>query len=171
MWLPIKNFVSDGTYFLRADPDTTLCEPSNNGGIITCSFYDSSNRSVAIESGRGFTRDNSIKPDFAAPGVNVFGPLPFIGTYPVTGQERKDKARYGYRSGASMAAAITAGAVALLAEWALVQRNDLSMDTVKAKKYFIRGADRSGITVPSTIWGNGTLDLYGIFDSLRPTLR
>ena len=70
-----------------------------------------------------------------------------------------------------MAAAITAGAVALVAEWALVQRNDLSMDTVKAKKYFIRGADRSGITVPSTIWGNGTLDLYGIFDSLRPTLR
>lgn len=171
MWLPIRNFISDETYFLRPNPDTTLCDPANNQGIITCSYYDSANRSIAIESSRGFTRDNSIKPDFAAPGVNVYGTLPFVGSYPSSEQERIEKARYGFRTGSSMSAAVTSGATALLAEWALLRKNDLSMDTLKAKKYFIRGANRSGITIPSEIWGNGTLDLYGVFDSLRPTIN
>lgn len=170
MWLPIRNFISDETYFLRPNPDTTLCDPANNQGIITCSYYDPANRSIAIESSRGFTRDNSIKPDFAAPGVNVYGTLPFVGTYPVSQQERIEKARYGFRSGSSMSAAVTSGATALLTEWALLRGNDISMDTMKAKKYFIRGADRTGFTIPSEAWGNGTLDLYGVFESLRPTI-
>jgi len=41
------------------------------------------------------------------------------------------------------------------------------MDTQKAKKYLIRGADRTGITVPNRAWGNGTLNLYDTFDWLR----
>lgn len=167
MWLPIKNFVGEQTYFLRPNPDTTLCEPGNNFGIITCSFYDSSNRSVVAESSRGFTREYAVKPDIAAPGVNVYGTLPFAGNYPVGEEEREKRARYGFRTGSSGAAAVTAGALALLAEWAFLQGNDVSMDTRKAKKYLIRGADRNGITIPSQIWGNGTLDLYGTFDSLR----
>lgn len=171
LWLPIRNFISSGTYFLRANPDTTLCDPSNNIGVITCSYYDSGNRSIAIDSSRGFTRDNRIKPDFAAPGVDIYGTLPFQGLYPVNQQQRVERARYGFQTGSSMAAAVSAGSVALLAEWALVQRNDLALDTNKAKKYLIRGANRDGITIPSEIWGNGTLDLYGVFDSLRPTLN
>ena len=167
MWLPMKNFVGEQTYFLRPNPDTTLCEPSNNFGIITSSFYDSSNRSVVAEAGRGFTREYVVKPDIAAPGVDVYGTLPFAGNYPVGEEEREARARYGFRTGSSAAAAVTAGAVALLAEWAFVRKNDVSMDTRKAKKYLIRGADRTGITIPSQIWGNGTLDLYGTFDSLR----
>lgn len=167
MWLPMKNFVGEQTYFLRPNPDTTLCEPSNNFGIITSSFYDSSNRSVVAEAGRGFTREYVVKPDIVAPGVDVYGTLPFAGNYPVGEEEREARARYGFRTGSSAAAAVTAGAVALLAEWAFVRKNDVSMDTRKAKKYLIRGADRTGITIPSQIWGNGTLDLYGTFDSLR----
>ncbi len=170
MWLPIRDFISESTYFLRPNPDTTLCDPANNFGLITCTYYNSLNRSAAIESSRGFTREGRIKPDFAAPGIDVYGLLPFQGKYPENSEERNERARYGYRSGSSMAAAVTAGATALLTEWALLYENDYSMDTVKAKKYLIRGADRNGLTVPSEIWGNGTLDLYGVFDSLRPTI-
>lgn len=160
MWLPMKNFIGEETYFLRANPDTTLCEPGNNSGIITTAYYDSSNRSVSVESGRGFTREYALKPDIAAPGADVYGPLPFAGNYPGNSEERENRARYGYRTGSSAAAAVTAGAAALLAEWALVRGNDVSMDTQKAKKYLIRGADRSGITIPSQIWG-----AYGIIVS------
>jgi subtilisin family serine protease len=166
MWLPIRNFIDEETYFLRANPDTTLCDPSNNPDVITSAYYNSANRSVAIESGRGFTREYAIKPDIAAPGVNVYGTLPFAGRYP-SGEERNERARYGVRTGSSAAAAVTAGAAALLAEWAFIKKNDVAMDTQKAKKYLIRGADRSGITIPSRTWGNGTLDLYNTFDRLR----
>jgi len=169
MWLPIRNFIDDQTYFLKANPDTTICDPGNNRGVITTSFYNSENRGVAAESSRGFTRGNEIKPDFAAPGVEVYGTLPFAGNYPIGEQERNDRARYGSRTGSSQAAAVTAGVVALLAEWAIVRGNDRALDTEKAKMYLIRGADRNGITIPSRIWGNGTLDLYGVFDRLRPS--
>ncbi len=168
MWLPIKNFISDQTYFLRPDPNTTLCDPSNNGGIITCSYYNTENRGIAIESGRGFTIGNAIKPDIAAPGVNVFGPLPFAGNYPTDEQMRNNRARYGLWNGSSGAAAVTAGAVALLAEWAYIGKNDIVMDTQKAKRYLIRGANRAGIATPSREWGYGTLDIYSTFDRLRP---
>ncbi len=169
MWLPIRNFIDDQTYFLKANPDTTICDPGNNRGVITTSFYNSENRGVAAESSRGFTRGNEIKPDFAAPGVEVYGTLPFAGNYPIGEQERNGRARYGSRTGSSQAAAVTAGVVALLAEWAIVRGNDRALDTERAKMYLIRGADRNGITIPSRIWGNGTLDLYGVFDRLRPS--
>lgn len=167
MWLPMKNFIDDATYFLRPNPDTTLCDPSNNFGTITSAYYNSANRSIAIESSRGFTREGYVKPDIAAPGVEVYGTLPFAGNYPVGEQQRNERARFGFRSGSSEGAAVTAGAAALLAEWAFIRKNDITMDTQKAKKYLIRGADRSGITIPNTTWGNGTLDLYGTFDRLR----
>lgn len=167
MWLPMTNFLDTDTYFLRANPDTTICDPGNNPGIITFSFYDSLNRSAVIESSRGFTREQEIKPDISSPGVDIYGTLPFAGNYPVGEEERNTRARYGIRSGSSEATAVAAGAVALLAEWAFGYQNDVAMDTQKAKKYLIRGADRTGITVPSRIWGNGTLNLYDTFDWLR----
>lgn len=167
MWLPMTNFLDTATYFLRANPDTTICDPGNNPGIITFSFYDSLNRSVVIESSRGFTREQEIKPDISSPGVDIYGTLPFAGNYPVGEEERNARARYGIRSGSSEATAVAAGAVALLAEWAFGYQNDVAMDTQKAKKYLIRGADRTGITVPSRTWGNGTLNLYDTFDWLR----
>lgn len=167
IWLPIRNFVEEGTYFLTADPNTTLCDPANNVGVITCSYYNSANRSVAIESGRGYTRDGIIKPDFAAPGINIYGPLPFAGNYPASNEERNARARYAYRSGSSMATAVTAGTAALLAEWGIVRGRDITIDSSAMRKYFIRGANPSGMQVPNTAWGNGTLDLYGVFESFR----
>lgn len=169
IWLPIQDFVTEGTYFLRADPDITLCEPSNNTQIITTSFYDGRDRSVAAVSSRGYNRKGAVKPDIATPGVNIFGPLPRIGNvYPSDEQERLETARYGYRSDSSSAAAIAAGASILLAEWGLIKRNDINMDSVVVQKYLIRGANRVGRKFPNKEWGYGTLDLYGVFEALRP---
>lgn len=171
MWLPMNAFLSAETYFVTANPDITLCDPGNNTGVITTAFYDSYNGGIVAESGRGYTRTGNIKPDFSAPGVQIFGPLNYPGNYPTTETQRIESARYRFESGSSKAAAVTAGAVALLAEWAFILENDIGMDTSKAKKYLIRGADRENLTIPSRIWGNGKLDLFGVFDSLRPVAR
>lgn len=168
LWLPITEFLQGETIFLRSNPDLTICDPGNNPGVITAGAYKTADRSIYPDSGRGFSRNNVIKPDFVSPGVNVYGPLPFLGNASMTEGEREEAARYGYRSGASIAAATTAGAVCLLAEWALVRGNDLSMDTERAKRYLIRGTDREGLTVPSRVWGNGILNLFAGFDILRP---
>lgn len=167
IWMPMREFVSDSNYFLRADPDITLCEPSNNSLIITTTFYRGSDRSVEIDSSRGYNRKGVIRPDIAAPGDNIFGPLPRLGNrYPATEEERIASARYGYRTGSSAGAAVTAGACLLLAEWGLVRGNDLNMDSVGVQKYLIRGVNRSGRSFPNREWGYGTLDVYGVFERL-----
>ena len=121
-----------------------------------------------MESSRGFTRSGELKPDIAAPGVDVYGPLPTQGNRYVTDEsERNLTARYVNRTGSSAAAAITAGAAALLLEWGIVRQNDITMDSVVVKKYMIRGADASGLSVPNKLWGNGTLNVYDIFERLR----
>lgn len=169
IWLPMRELLLSDTKFLRANPDTTICDPANNSGIITAAFYNSTDDSVAIDSSRGYNRDGQVKPDFAAPGVDILGPLAFVGSAPApTAQERGLEARYGYRSGSSISAALTAGTVCLLAEWGFVRRNDISMDTTTVKKYLIRGAERTGMGYPNRLWGNGLLNLYGVFDALRP---
>lgn len=171
MWLPIQNFLSQGTYFLRPDPDITLCEPSNNAQIITASYYNGANRSVVVDASRGYNRRGEIKPDIAAPGVQIYGPLPRQGDFfPQDEEERFASARYGYRSGSSTAAAVTAGAGILMAEWGLLKGNDPNLDSVGVQKYLIRGANRTGRSFPNREWGYGTLDLYGVFEGLRPKL-
>jgi hypothetical protein len=169
MWLPIQNFLPEGTYFLRSDPDTTLCEPSNNTQIISPSYYDSASRSVVTEASRGYNRKGEIRPDIAAPGVNIYGPLPRLGNpFPLSEEQRNTLARYGFRSGSSAGAAITAGAAILLVEWGILKGNDINMDSASVQKYLIRGANRTGRDFPNKEWGYGTLDLYGVFEKLRP---
>lgn len=165
MWLPIREFINDGTYFLRPDPNTTLCDPSNNLQIITVSYYDGANRSVAAQASRGFNVRGEIAPDIAAPGINIYGPAPEPGNV-AAGPDRP--ARYVSRSGSSAAAAVTAGAAILLVEWGIVKGNDINMDTVGVQKYLIRGANRDGRRFPNEEWGYGTLDLYGAFEAIRP---
>lgn len=166
MWLPISNFLPDTTYFLKPDPDVTLCDPSNNQNVVSVTYYDPANNSIAINSSRGFTRDGHVKPDFAAPGIGIYGPLPRIGNiYPATEEERRMTARYGYKNGSSMAAAITSGIAAMLMEWGVLRGNDVTMDTISIQKYLIRGSN--GIEEPNKLWGNGKLNIYNVFESLR----
>ena len=74
IWLPVSEFLTGEVYFLRPSPDETMLEPGSTPSAITAAFYNWEENSVAVQSGRGYTRDRNIKPEFAVPGVNVTGP-------------------------------------------------------------------------------------------------
>lgn len=136
MWLPIRQFLSGEVYFLSPSPYITLTEPSMARDILSVSTYNAENNSFYVESGRGFARDGAIKPDLAAPGVNVSTPT-------------------GRSTGSSLAAAITAGAVAQFLQWAVVERNNEYAEGREIKSFLIRGASRDpGIVYPSREWGD-----------------
>lgn len=140
MWLTDSKFSTGEVYFLESEPDVTINEPGNAIYPMTVSYYDGAKNSIDIHSGRGYTRNNEIKPDFAAPGVNVKGALP--------------RNRYTRRTGSSIATAITAGASALLMEWNVYQLGQSNISSIQIKNLLILGATRSsGMTFPNEKWG------------------
>lgn len=143
IWLPITEFLNTEVYFLTPSPYTTLTEPSMAPSVISVSTYDANNNSFYIESGRGYSRTGIIRPDFAAPGVGISTPR-------------------GSRTGSSLSAAITAGAVAQFLQWAVVEQNNQFAESREIKSYLIRGADRSAnTTYPNREWGAyGNIVLY-----------
>lgn len=157
IWLPMHGFLSDETVFLRPDPNTTITDPGNAVVPLTVSTYDHVNGSIYIHSSRGYSRNNSRKPDIAAPGVNVQGPAL---TSPPTPAAASSPPAFTRRSGSSVAAAIAAGAVADLFTWGIVDQNEPDITSISAKAILIRGADRNpAFTYPNREWGYGTLNL------------
>ncbi len=73
IWLPVRGFISDETYFLRPDPDTIITDPGNARYPITVTAYDHTKNSIYIHASRGYSLSGRIKPDLAAPGVNILG--------------------------------------------------------------------------------------------------
>lgn len=154
IWLPSRGFISDTTYFLRPDPDTLVTGPGNSQYALTVSAYDHITGGIYIHSSRGFSRSVQIKPELAAPGVNITG----AGL----------RSGFVQRSGTSAAAAHAAGAAAILLHWGILERNDPFMNTSAIKTYLIRGAKRNpALTYPNREFGYGTLDLYQAFLRLR----
>lgn len=153
IWLPITGFSDPDVRFLRPNPDTTLTVPSASVSAITTAAYNAYDNSLYLNSSRGFTRTGQIKPDLAAPGVNVYGPAPDGGFARVTGT--------------SASAALTAGACAQILEWGMRRIPPRIFNTTELKSLFIRGADRSrDILYPNREWGYGTLNVYQVFVSL-----
>ncbi len=154
IWLPVKEFLDGNVYFLEANPDDTLTEPGSTWGAITVSFYNAADNSVDINSGRGYTRNRLIKPDFAAPGVQVTG----AGT----------GGRFVARSGSSAAAGLTAGASALIMEWFLQQPGTLGITTSQVANIILLGVGQEVLPAyPNREWGYGTVDVYQSLDRLR----
>lgn len=156
MWLPMVQMTAGNVIFLRSNPDTTLTSPSNARQVITVGGYNASNGSIFTDSGRGYTASGEIKPDFAAPAVNVYGP--------------GLRNNYINFTGTSAAAAITAGGVAQVMQWALVEQNDPTLSNAGIKNILIRGTARTNErSYPNREWGYGALDVYGAFNGLRTT--
>lgn len=154
MWLPMAQLTNGHVYFLRSNPEITLTSPSNAKQVITVGGYNAANQSMFADSGRGYTISGEIKPDFAAPAVNVYGP-----------GLRGDYIRF---TGTSAAAAVTTGAVAQIMQWALVELNSPRLSNAGIKNMLIRGTGKSNDrSYPNREWGYGTLDVYQAFERLR----
>ena len=154
MWLPLTEFLSGEVYFLESDPYYTLTNPANTSSPVIVSYYDGNTDAVSQTSGRGYTRTQIISPDITAPGINIKGALP--------------GGRFAARSGACAAAAITAGAVALMLEWLLYYENVPGIDSYQIKSLLILGAIRPAVMeYPNREWGYGQLNLYNTFETMR----
>ncbi len=154
IWLPMDEFITRDTYFIQPNIYTTVLAPGTAPTPITATAYNPLNNNLYVNSGRGYTRTNTIKPELAAPGVNYIAPT-------------LEKTFKTY-TGTSVAAAHLAGIAALLLEWGIVRGNQKGMNSVVVKNYLIRGAKRRpNLTYPNRDWGYGIVDLFNTFDILR----
>ena len=153
-WLPLKQFLSGDTYFLNSNPSTTLTEPGAAERVISVGAYNHITDASYVASGRGYTATGLVKPDFVAPGVDVYGVRAGGG--------------YTTRTGTSVAAAHAAGAAALLLTWGVTDGNLPYMGTNEVKSVLIRGAKRENNTVyPNNIYGYGKMNVIEAFYKLR----
>lgn len=140
VWLPMKGMLPFDVFFLRPDPDITLTSPSSAQIPITVGGYQVADKGIYMDSGRGFTVNSVMKPDFCAPAVRVQG----VGT----------RGNYVTASGTSVAAAVTAGACAQFMEWGVFRQDALALNSVEIGNVLIRGCDRErDMVYPNTKWG------------------
>lgn len=154
MWLPMQQMTGGNVFFLRSNPDMTITMPGTARQVITAGGYRVANRSIFADSGRGYTTAGEIKPDFVAPAVDIYGP--------------GLRGNYLTFTGTSAAAAITAGAVAQVMQWAIVEQKQPTLSNAGIKNMLIRGAQKSvDRSYPNREWGYGILDVYQSFEKLR----
>ena len=154
MWLPIQPLVGQNIRFIQSNPDTTITTPGMTELAITAGGYNGLTGARDLQSGRGFSGTGQVKPEFCAPSVEVTG--------------ANLRGGYTQRTGTSGAAAITAGAAALVLEWARRRGIAPNMNSVEVKNFLIRGCERENtMSYPNTEWGYGKLDVYQAFLVLR----
>ena len=157
MWLPVQGLISPDTYFLESTPYITVTAPGDSTRGITATAYQYLDNSLYFQAGRGFTPNNQVTPDLAAPGVDLLIPLP--------------GGAFGKASGSSLSSAVVAGAAALVQEWAIVRGNIPYASGNTVKFYLQKGAVREEqMEYPNPGWGYGRLDLYRTLYSFRPKI-
>ncbi|MEM1486207.1 S8 family peptidase [Oscillospiraceae bacterium PP1C4] len=148
-WLPITGQVDPEVDFLEPVPDSTIVFPGSARRVITCGSYNSHNNSLFVSSSWGSTNSLIVTPNFVAPGVDVSGIYP---------------RGSGSMTGTSVAAAITAGAAALLLEWGINRGNLRSMNSDLIRQLLSAGCEQDeALQYPNFKWGYGKLDLYETF--------
>ena len=154
LYLPISSFLEQELYFVRSNPDMTLTVPSGARYPMGVGGYNSITDGIYIESGRGYTMDGTINPDFAAPAVNVFA------------QNRYG--RYEAMTGTCAAVALASGACALLLEWNITHMDNRAVNSIELRNQIINGARRmSNQLFPNREEGYGRLDVYQSILNMR----
>ena len=124
-WLPQGGLTLPGTQFNPADPYGTITSPGNSPFIITAAAYNQNNNNLVDYSGMAFISGYINPIDVAAGGENALTTAP--------------NNEIAIISGTCVAAAIVAGACAMLFEWGIVQGNDKNLYTQTLKTYLARG--------------------------------
>lgn len=159
MWMPSISVRNTSTRFLNSTPQNTLTIPSTAAKVISVAAYDSNFHTLAAFSGRGYTWETEqIKPDLAAPGVDITSCAPGGG--------------YQTQSGTSMATPFVTGSAALLMQYGIVNKNDPFLYGEKIKAYLLRGAKQISAETgyPNRELGWGTLCLRDSFPT-TPSLN
>ncbi len=152
-WQPAGSMLTNNTYFLKSDPDTTITSPGNSYHSLTVTAYDQRVGKIIQASGRGYTRNGHIKPDLAAPGYRVPCALP--------------QNRYGNTTGSGAASAFAAGAIAMILEWSVARGNYTSITGNDINRLLTRGARHNqDIFYPNNVWGFGELEVNKVFEQL-----
>ncbi|MGL6197990.1 MAG: S8 family serine peptidase [Lachnospiraceae bacterium] len=150
IWMPISSLWNNSAYFLQPEVNITVTTPSTAPILISVGAYNSFDGSIYVSSGRGPNRLEDLCPDFVAPGVNVTSVVP--------------GGANGVMTGTSVAAAITAGACALVMQWAVVDGNYPPINNYSMKTFLLIGlTQRPGIIYPDNLWGYGELNLIESF--------
>lgn len=153
-WLPVSSFVPEGLVFTNPVTWGTVTVPGTAVTPIVSGAYNYSDGSIYVNGSRGYTANSVVKPDLAAPGVNITGAGPY-GTK-VTG------------SGSSISAACAVGAAALMQQWSRDRGLSPYINGNQIRQYLIRGADRENShRYPDRYYGFGILNLRKTFESLR----
>lgn len=152
VWLPTSALVSEDTYFIDSSSDTTITSPANSIHTITVTAYNAETNGIYNNASRGLTRDGRLKPELAAPGVNVICPT------------INDTNSYGMITGTGASAAHVAGINAMLLEWGILRGNNAGIDGVEIRSMLIRG--RNADETVNNIWGYGKIDVLGVFEAL-----
>ncbi len=146
IWLPIHNFLSDGTAFINPDNYTTIVSPGNNSNLICASAYNPDDNHLYHYASRGNAVNNYPKPDITAPGVHSISPFLNNTFLEVTGT--------------SVSAAYLAGVMALLMEWGITEGNFPTMNNALLKKIITQSASRHPEEdYPNPNWGYGVINL------------
>ncbi|MCC8051967.1 MAG: S8 family peptidase [Clostridiales bacterium] len=152
IWLPISGLVDPGIRFTSPDADTTLVVPSCAPSVLSVGSWNAYENSLYPYSGRGYTRNGLVKPDFVSPGVRLS--CPAVG------------GSYSSITGSCAASALTAGAAALLLESGLMQEPPRYFSAEDIKNLFLRGTlIKNNQSLPDQSWGYGVMNVSNVFQS------
>lgn len=158
VWI-VGGVQSTVTRFLQATPERTLTVPSTAERPIAVAAYDGRTDSITNFSGRGYPRgavgEGIIKPDLAAPGMEIVSCAPGGG--------------YTTKTGTSMATPFVAGCAALFMQWGIAEGNDPYLYGERLKSFLIRGAKTLGGVkdLPNPYVGWGTICAEASYEVLQ----
>lgn len=154
MWMPLRQFLRPSTYFLKAEPENTITIPGNTGLVMTMTAYNHLNGSIYAAASRGYNAREQVKPDLAAPGINITGP--------------GLRNNFVTKTGTSVAAAHSAGIMALFLQWNFENDEFGVFYAGQIQSFFLKNAIRdNGFEYPNTIWGYGIINIENVFDNFR----
>lgn len=160
IWGSIIEDMTNQTRFLAEDPNITLTIPSTTYRVTSVAAFNGASSQLAPFSGRGYTAIGEIKPDIAAPGVNVMTASIEPGSL------------YVSVSGTSAAAAFVAGAYAIVLQYSIVLLGEQYIYGESLKLYMLRNAKRLPVHAPypNNQWGYGILCIEQILNNMAATL-
>ena len=157
-WLPQRDLLDPDTKFLNANINTTLSDQATSEKVLSVAYYNQNNDTITASSGRGYTKNNHIKPDVAAGGVgaNIVRPGNLVGK----------------ATGSSVATAIAGGVVANMLQFTAVEGNEPNIIAQQAISVIIRGAStRPGDSYPNRELGYGMINETEMLNAIRGEFR